>query len=489
MPPLDAWTAHTAHTGTRTFDSTRQSGQRALANTRGDHEWGLQTEVGPARGMTKYMPNARLVSLVTAVQISDRDWQTGGIFNLCRQQCPGQVIVWVQINIDGRVVGWAPGRWCMHSKRVREGQEGQGVGKHGQAQAGYPGTWVPRLAVAVGGPNTRSRCQGPQLGGVRGKPNELKRLDVPVPVPTSRPPLAIRNESATRAGTACSFYQGWLGSTHLSILRTLPARHSTAQQSNRKKTIKTSPQTCPASSTITHSADCPETRPVCSYLHCTRSPYCILHCVALCHSSSPVSLSLSHSGSLLLRDRYTLGAHQHPPCLFFLTTSINSPPISRHPPPHTQRPRRNLPGATLLGLFPVSISVPLSSVPPFPSPSVPTTLGRLHRTHSIHSFQLVTFHLPAKTATPVSAHSSCAVAQSRDLPRSKSNCIGLDHISAHPYPDPPCSTPVFLSRSSASDPTRNWHLLMLISIRPPLQASSAIVPSAAPSPSRNPPSS
>lgn len=245
----------------------------------------------------------------------------------------GQVIVWVQINIDARVVGWTPGRWCMQSKRVRErGRHGS----HGRVP-GYMGTYL----VSFGGvllvrTQHKQRVPRPAAWGVRGKPNELKRLDVPVPVPTSRPPLAIRNESATRAGTACSFIQGWLGSTHCLSSRPLSAQHrctpqySTAQQGKStgraaaaSGPIKTSPQTCPAS---THSLPLDGTDDV-LYLFALQSiAFCIVsHCVAVARQS------VSVSGSFL-PDRYTLGAHHnpisYPPCLFYLThfPQFASPP-------------------------------------------------------------------------------------------------------------------------------------------------------------------
>lgn len=232
-------------------------------------------------------------------------------------------------------------KWCMHKQAgARGGRNGKARAERGQARAGDPGTWVPRLAVAVGGaPNTSSRlCQGPQLwgGGVRGKPNELKRLDVPVPVPTSRPPLAIRNESATRAGTACSFYQGWLGSTVLTCVYHpdpfLPSPSNSNSKSNSKSSFHQpaagSQQPAaflqgpskhrlkpaqPAAQSITHSQGL-------SAFICIAPAhpiaFCIVpHCVAV--SLPPVSVSLR---LFFLQDRYTL------------VVPINTRPASFFPP-------------------------------------------------------------------------------------------------------------------------------------------------------------
>lgn len=195
------------------------------------------------------------------------------------------------------MVGWTPGRWFVCTASGCE--RGRGLGKRGQAWAGWAG-YLGTLGTYLN-PTQAVGAKARSLGAVRGKPNELKRLDVPVAVPTSRPPLAIRNESATRAGTASSFYQGWLGSTHLSAYhpdpstsfpaqvnwfytRTAIGRAASSQQQHstpgRAPSIRTSPQTCPASQhnhSLTRLSERQGLSAFILYLHCTHSPWSFLH--------------------------------------------------------------------------------------------------------------------------------------------------------------------------------------------------------------------
>lgn len=213
--------------------------------------------------------------------------------------------------------------------------------------AGYPGTWVRTWGVfgefwgvLLRRTQHKQRVPRPAAWGVRGKPNELKRLDVPVPVPTSRPPLAIRNESATRAGTACSFIQGWLGSTHCLSSRPLSAQHrctpphSTAQHSKAKQINRKSSFSFSAHQNIAsnlpsqHTLSSPTRRSRRRLVFVRTAFYCILHCVALCRSCSPVSLSLRVFSCLIDILWLPIITPYHTRPAFF--TCLPFPPSSRH---------------------------------------------------------------------------------------------------------------------------------------------------------------
>lgn len=198
----------------------------------------------------------------------------------------------------------------------------------------------------------------PAAWEVRGKPNELKRLDVPVSDPTSR--AAARHQKRkcnSSRRQPVHFVQGWSIFCLLSITSEQQAVSSSAAVSaaaavkqHHKDPIKTAPQTCPASTFTLLTRSTVKDISIC--LHCI---VLHLHCVALCRSRLPVG----QSRLLYFSDRYTLGAHlfyhslPFPPSPIRVTTiHITLDAISR----------RNT--TTSLLSSPATISLSLSPSPP-----------------------------------------------------------------------------------------------------------------------------
>lgn len=172
------------------------------------------------------------------------------------------------------------------------------------------------------------------------------------------PPLAIRNESATRAGVSqfILFKVGLFFAYCLSpasskqVSSSAAVSAAAAVKQHHKDPIKTAPQTCPASTFTLLTRSTVKDISIC--LHCI---VLHLHCVALCRSRLPVG----QSRLLYFSDRYTLGAHlfyhslPFPPSPIRVTTiHITLDAISR----------RNT--TTSLLSSPATISLSLSPSPP-----------------------------------------------------------------------------------------------------------------------------
>lgn len=239
--------------------------------------------------------------------------------------------------------------------------QSEASGCEGQAgMAGYIGTSVRTwggggsFATAVPTPTQQSKSvPRPAAWGVRGKPNELKRLDVPVSDPTSR--AAARHQKRkcnSSRRQPVHFVQGWSIFCLLSITSkrravSSPAVSAAVVKQHHKDPIKTAPQTCPAS-TFTYSlAPLSRTSPfVCIALYCT----CIVsHCVAVACQSASLDVSIFLIDILWVPIFFTTLSH------FPLPNPVSPPYIS----PSTQSPIEILLPLFSL-LLPLSPSLPLS---------------------------------------------------------------------------------------------------------------------------------
>lgn len=272
----------------------------------------------------------------------------------------------------------------------------------------------------------------PAAWGVRGKPNELKRLDVPVSDPTSR--AAARHQKRkcnSSRRQPVHFVQGWSIFCLLSITSEQQAVSSSAVSAvsaatavvkqHHKDPHQNSTSNLPSQHIYLLTRSTVKDISIC--LHCI---VLHLHCVALCRSRLPVG----QSRRLYFSDRYTLGAH-----LFY--HSLPFPPPQSVSPPHIS-PSTQSPVVILLPLF--SLLLPLS-----PSHFLSLSTSLLSLSH----FLVLTQTIPASRYSILGDNSriskSCLLMRAiiPELPTIEGR-IELDCISAHPYPDPPCNTPVFL---------------------------------------------